>query len=81
MTPVGWAQPSVGRDTPRDLAALEQRRAELRLILKEPRSHELPETGHLFENVGYDRHLTAQEKASLRQQLRQQRLDSIQPRP
>lgn len=81
MTPAGWAQPSVSRDTPRDQAALEQRRAELRVILKESRSQELPETSHLFENVAYDRHLTEQERANLRQQLRQQRLDAVQSRP
>lgn len=72
-----WAQPGVGRNAGAEQTSPEHRRAELRLILKEPRIREAldREQDQRFENVAYDRHLSAEERADLRQKLRQQRMD------
>lgn len=52
-------------------------------MLKEPRAREAPdkEPDQRFENVGYDRHLSAQERSDLRQQLRQLQLEGKPERP
>ena len=76
-----WAQPAVSRDTTRDQTAPEYRRAELRSVLKEPRAREAQEKVQIFENVAYNRHLSEQERADLRQQLRRPGLDGKPVRP
>jgi hypothetical protein len=67
------AQPVLGRDTASAQAALEQRRTELRSLLKAARMGEaqldVPDSGMA------NRHLSMQERADLREQLRQQRRD------
>lgn len=70
------AQPGAGRNSVPNSGAPEHRRAELRLVLKEPRGRETPDKEQIFENVAYDRHLTPQERADLRRQLRQLRQDA-----
>jgi Na+-transporting methylmalonyl-CoA/oxaloacetate decarboxylase gamma subunit len=79
-----WAQASIGRDNAaKDAAkeaALEQRRADLRQALKALRAQEAQGKDQMFENVSADRHLSTQERADLRQQLRQQRRD-VNPGP
>lgn len=78
-----WAQPGVGRNAGAEPTSPQHRRAELRLILKEPRLREPlnRDPDQRFENVAYDRHLSAEERADLRQKLRQQRLDGKPPGP
>jgi hypothetical protein len=76
-----WGQPPVSRNTGPGQTAPEQRRAELRSVLMEPRVRELQEKDQIFENVGYDRHLSVQERADLRQQLRQQQVEVKAGRP
>lgn len=61
--------------------AAEHRRAELRLVLKEPRGREVQDKEQLFENVAYERRLSAQERADLREQLRRLRLVGSLDRP
>lgn len=67
------AQPALGRDTASAQVALEQRRTELRSLLKAARMGEaqldVPDSGPA------SRHLSMQERADLREQLRQQRRD------
>ena len=65
-----WAQ-TPGAQTAATEAALEQRRAELRSVL---RAHgREPQPGdQALETLSLNRHLSAQELADLRQQLRQQ---------
>ena len=77
VTVGAWAQPVAPRYAAPDQTPLEQRRAELRLMLKEPRAREAQdkEPDQRFENVAYDRHLSPQDRADLRQQLRQYRLE------
>jgi len=67
------AQPAPGRDTDPAQAALEQRRAELRLVLKATRRGEVQ--ADTPDSAPANRHLSMQERADLRQQLRQQRRD------
>ena len=55
--------------------APEQRRAELRLALKAPRSPELSGPEQSLEKAPASRYLSEQERTDLRQQLRQQRRD------
>lgn len=71
-----WAQPAVRYDT-----APEQRRAELRSALKAPGGREARASDQTPTNVPANRHLSAQERADLRQQLRQQRRDASPDRP
>ena len=71
-----WAQAAVSRDMSPEQMAPEQRRAELRSALKTPRGREARATDQTPENVPANRHLTEQERADLRQQLRQQRRDA-----
>ncbi len=66
-----WAQPQADRNGA-SKTAQEQRRAELRLILSTPRVKEAQEKEQALESEMLERHLSAQEKADLRQQLRQQ---------
>lgn len=68
-----WAQSAVGRAARPELAAVEQRRAELRAALKALQEREDQGKDQMFENVSAVRHLSMQERADLRQQLRQQR--------
>ena len=75
-----WAQTPVAQTAATE-AALEQRRAELRLMLKTPRGREAPQSDQTLEKVSLNRHLSAQELADLRQQLRQQYRDARQERP
>ncbi len=51
----------------------EQRRAELRTALKTPPSPELTDKNQATKADPANRHLSAQERADLREQLRQQR--------
>jgi hypothetical protein len=76
-----WAQTSITRDNAAKEAALEQRRADLRQALKALRAQEGLGKDQMFENVSADRHLSTQERADLRQQLRQQRRDVNSDRP
>jgi len=68
-----WAQTTVSRTTRMEPTALEQRRAELRAALKALQEREEQGKDQMFENVSAVRHLSTQERADLRQQLRQQR--------
>lgn len=67
------AQAVPGSDTASGQAALEQRRAELRLLLKAARMGEAQV--EVQDSGPPNRHLSMQERADLRQQLRQQRHD------
>ena len=75
-----WAQSPLA-PTAATEAALEQRRAELRLMLKIPRAREASQSSQALEKVSLNRHLSAQELADLRQQLRQQYRDAKRERP
>lgn len=68
-----WAQPAVSHDAAPEPTAPEQRRAELRSALKAPHGQEEAGKDQTPTNVLAKRHLTEQERADLRQQLRQQR--------
>lgn len=70
-----WAQTSVNRGVRPEQTTLDQRRAELRAALKALREREELGRDQLFENVSANRHLSTQERADLREQLRQQRRD------
>ena len=74
-----WAQ-TPGAQTPATEAALEQRRAELRSVLR-AHGRELQQGDHALETVSLNRHLSAQELADLRQQLRQQHRQARLERP
>lgn len=76
-----WAQPAVSRDAAPDQTAPEQRRAELRSALQAPRGREAQGKEQTLENAALNRHLSAQERADLRQQLRQQRREANPDRP
>lgn len=67
------AQPALGRVTASAQAALEQRRAELRSLLKATRMGEAQVD--VQDSGPTNRHLSMQERADLREQLRQQRRD------
>lgn len=71
-----WAKPAVCRDNVPAQTETEQRRAELRAALKAPRTREVPSKDQTLDKEPLNRHLSAQERADLRQQLRQQRLDA-----
>jgi hypothetical protein len=66
-SPSVWAQP---RDGEQNMHS--QRRAELRSALKERRAADLRPMEPVFETDHRERRLSAQERAALRQQLRQQ---------
>lgn len=73
-----WAQTKVSRDTVTEpalleLPASEQRRADLRAALKTSMAAEAPSQEPALEKIPVKRHLTEQQRARLRQQLRQQR--------
>jgi hypothetical protein len=68
LAPAAWAQPWVSRNGGERQSAPEQRRAELRLVLQAPRKEPEPEA-----TAPGNRRLSEQERADLRQQLRQQR--------
>lgn len=68
-----WAQSAVSRDAAPEPTAPEQRRAELRSALKAPRGRAEAGKDQTPTNDPAKRHLTVQERADLRQQLRQQR--------
>lgn len=70
-----WAQPQADRNVD-SKTVQEQRRAQLRLILSTPRVREAQEKEQALESEMQERHLSAQEKADLRQQLRQQQRDA-----
>ncbi|MEO7941039.1 MAG: hypothetical protein ABIR55_20645 [Burkholderiaceae bacterium] len=57
----------------------EQRRAELRTMLQAHRQRDV--SAQSGDAVTVERHLTQQERAEIRQQLRQQRLDKVKIRP
>lgn len=68
------AQSALNRETAPVQTAPEQRRAELRSALKAPRGPAAPDKVQQLDNaLTMNRHLSAQERAALRQQLRQQR--------
>lgn len=69
------AQPTASPETIAGQTAPEQRRAELRSSLKAPSGREAQEKDQTPENVALGWHLSAQERANLRQQLRQLRND------
>lgn len=71
-----WGHPLPLGETAVSQIGLEQRRAELRSALKAQRIRELPDNDQTLKNTPLNRHLTAHEKAELRQELRQQRLDA-----
>lgn len=54
----------------------EQRRAELRMVLKDPYARDAPERAQMVDERSADRRLSAQERENLRQQLRSQRRDA-----
>lgn len=68
-----WAQPLGGREKVPAAPAHEQRRAELRSALKAPNAREAQAKNPPPKNAPANRHLSAQERADLRQQLRLQR--------
>ena len=70
-----WAQPPARSDeTTAELSAPEQRRAELRAALKAQRARDAQDgKDQTLEIAPAYRHLSEQERADLRQQLRQQR--------
>lgn len=70
-----WAQPQADRNVAAKTAQ-EQRRAQLRLILSTPRVREAQEKEQALESEMLERHLSAQEKVDMRQQLRQQQRDA-----
>lgn len=74
-----WAQ-TPGVQTAATEAALEQRRAELRSVLK-AHGREPQQGDQALETVSLERHLSAQELADLRQQLRQQHREARLERP
>ena len=74
-----WAQPP-GAQTAATEAALEQRRADLRSVLK-ARGREAQQGDQAPETALLHRHLSAQELADLRQQLRQQHRQARLERP
>ena len=77
-----WMQPAISRDMAATPApAPEQRRAELRLALKAPHGQTAPNPAQTLDNSPANRHLSAQERANLRQQLRQQRREAQPERP
>jgi hypothetical protein len=67
-----WVQPAVSRAAAPVPTAPEQRRAELRLALKEPRGPEEAGKDQTPAKIPAKRHLTEQERSELRQQLHQQ---------
>jgi hypothetical protein len=71
-----WAQSPDSRGGAVSQTGSEQRRAELRLALKAPTRREPQERERVPEEKPADRHLSAQERESLRQQLRLQRRDA-----
>lgn len=71
-----WAQPAPNRETVASQSAPEQRRAELRSALKAPGGREAQDKDPTLEKAALSRHLSTQERADLRQQLRQQRSDA-----
>lgn len=82
MAPGAWAQPAPARD----LAYVQpappvQRRAELRLALTPLRTREAQSKDQSLGAAPLGRQLSAQERADLRQQLRQQRRDVKLERP
>ena len=72
-----WAQSSARRDPSDGPSTPDQRRAELRTALKALRARDAQDKDLTEKYVPVNRHLSAQEKADLRQQLRQQRLDAL----
>jgi hypothetical protein len=72
-----WGQTTVSRATRAEEATLDQRRAELRAALKAMYEQEAQSRDQLFENVSAERHLSQQERADLREQLRAQRREVI----
>jgi hypothetical protein len=81
LTPVAWAQAPETQDSARQVDAPQQRRAALRLALKEPRSPDTRANGQGPDSVSSERQLSDQDRANLRQQLRQQRPSEPLPRP
>ena len=79
LAPVAWAQAHAPRDAQREADAPQQRRAELRSALKEPGSRD--NSGQRQDGAPAERQLSDQERANLRQQLRQQRTPDPLPRP
>jgi hypothetical protein len=71
-----WAQTTVSRAVRPEETTLDQRRAELRAALKALQEREAQSRDPLFENVSAERHLSPQERADLREQLRAQRRDA-----
>lgn len=70
------AQPAGKQSTALSQSTAEQRRAELRMALKDPYGREAPERAQMVDERPIDRRLSAQERENLRQQLRSQRRDA-----
>jgi hypothetical protein len=71
----GWQQSALCSEPVAGQAAPDQRRAELRLVLKAPRGPEAPSKDQLAKEVP-NRHLSELERADLRQQVNQQLRDT-----
>lgn len=71
-----WAQPAGKQSAALSPVTAEQRRAELRMVLKDPYGRETPERAPVLDEKPPDRRLSAQERENLRQQLRSQRRDA-----
>ena len=69
------AQRAENRNTAFTQTAVEQRRVDLRMALREQRGREAPERAQAVEEKPANRHLSMQERENLRQQLRLQRQD------
>jgi hypothetical protein len=76
-----WAQPAPNAEGAATQRPLEQRRAELREALKSSRGQEIAAKAQTPNGVPEKRHLSAQERSDLRQQLRQQRIEGKPDRP
>jgi hypothetical protein len=78
--PAAWAQTAAAGDGVAQ-TGMEQRRSELRSALKTPRGRDAPDPQAMLANSPQPRQLSAQERADLRQQLRQQRRSDKVERP
>ncbi|MEO8543354.1 MAG: hypothetical protein ABI434_07210 [Burkholderiaceae bacterium] len=75
-----WAQaPEPRALEPDNAPTREQKRAELRTMLQAHRQRDV--SAQSGAAVTVEHHLTEQERAEIRQQLRQQRLDKVKIRP
>lgn len=76
-----WAQPGKGGDTVQGPGSLDQRRVELRSVLKSQHASGVPGSNPAREAAAPTRYLSDQQRAELRLQLRQNRRDSAATSP